>query len=256
MKRSTLNFWLDLMLFLVMAMLILTGLILEFVLPAGSGGRGGQAKLELWGMGRHDVGEIHFYLGLGLIVGLLLHVILHWSWVSGTLSRLIRGKAGPGKGSMMAAGNISIAFVAIILGVGTGLFYLARISIARVEDGRGRQEHSACVQSGRGELRDDYRQVAIIDAFRISGRTTLAQIAEAMEIDVDMLITQLSLPQNVHPDERVGRLCRELDTSVSQFRADVERLWQRGKKGLWETRRSPLEGRQGPCFATELTLPE
>jgi len=71
MKRNTLNFWIDLISFLVMLCLIWTGFLIHYVLQRGTGGEHGGQGLALWGLGRHDYGDIHYYLApamMGLMV--------------------------------------------------------------------------------------------------------------------------------------------------------------------------------------------
>jgi hypothetical protein len=78
MKRNTINFWIDLLTFIVLFAKIWTGLLLHYVLPPGQG-RG--KALELWGLNRHEYGTIHFYLAISMITLVLIHVWLHWSWI-------------------------------------------------------------------------------------------------------------------------------------------------------------------------------
>lgn len=89
MKRVTLNFIVDSISFLSLLGLTLTGFIIKFVLPPGSGGRGqeltggrgvGEIK-SLWSMTRHEWGDIHFYLAALFIVLMIVHLVLHWTWI-------------------------------------------------------------------------------------------------------------------------------------------------------------------------------
>ena len=77
MRKNTLNLIIGAALLLVLLGLAITGLILEFVLPPGSGRRG-QA---FWGLGRHDVGDAHFCLALVFLLLVFTHVAFHWHWV-------------------------------------------------------------------------------------------------------------------------------------------------------------------------------
>jgi hypothetical protein len=94
MKRNTVNFVIDLLAFLVLLGLGFTGFIMKYVLPPGSGGRygrgfrGGRVEMEqaerirqLWSLGRHDWGDIHFYLAVAFAVLMIIHIILHWTWI-------------------------------------------------------------------------------------------------------------------------------------------------------------------------------
>lgn len=90
MRRTTLNFIVDLISFVDLLLLAVTGAIMKWVLPPGSGGghgygfrRGrdpGEVK-ALLGLDRHDWGDIHFVLALLFLILILLHLILHWTWI-------------------------------------------------------------------------------------------------------------------------------------------------------------------------------
>ena len=68
----------NLTLYLAGCAMLGTGLMLEWRLPPGSqGGRG----LSVLGLGRHDWGEIHFILGLLMTLGIVVHLLLNWSWL-------------------------------------------------------------------------------------------------------------------------------------------------------------------------------
>jgi len=105
MKKATINLWLNVLAFVNFAALAATGTVMRWVLPPGSGGgrhgaggglgrgwRGGRGAgvLEgsdpepiksLWGLRRHDWGDWHFWLAVALITIIVLHLVLHWSWV-------------------------------------------------------------------------------------------------------------------------------------------------------------------------------
>jgi hypothetical protein len=95
MKRTTLNFVVDLIAFANLLLLATTGTILKWVLPPGSGGGGGGRGYgfrggrgagtgqvqQLLGLGRHDWGDIHFVLALLFVLVVLLHLVLHWTWI-------------------------------------------------------------------------------------------------------------------------------------------------------------------------------
>ncbi len=95
MRRATVNFIVDLVGFTNLLLLAATGSIMKWVLPPGSGdggrgygygfrgGRGpgpGQVR-QLLGLSRHDWGDIHFVLAAIFAVLILVHIILHWTWI-------------------------------------------------------------------------------------------------------------------------------------------------------------------------------
>ncbi|MHC4185680.1 MAG: DUF4405 domain-containing protein [Planctomycetota bacterium] len=101
MKRTTLNFVIDLISFIDLLGMVTTGMIMMYVLPPGTGGggyRGGRgpetAKL-LWSLSRHQWGKIHYCLALLFIVLMTAHILLHWTWIKTCFKSLlgICGKA-------------------------------------------------------------------------------------------------------------------------------------------------------------------
>ena len=85
MKKNTWNFLIDLLTLLVFVGKIWTGLLMRYILPPGQG-RG--RSWTLWGMNRHDFGNIHFYLGIAFIILILIHIWLHWAWLCNTTANL------------------------------------------------------------------------------------------------------------------------------------------------------------------------
>jgi len=97
MRRTTLNFVVDAVGFVNLLLLAVTGVILKWVLPPAPGGGGGghgygfrggrgsgpgteQARQWL-GLGRHDWGDVHFLLALAFVLVILVHLVLHWTWI-------------------------------------------------------------------------------------------------------------------------------------------------------------------------------
>jgi len=111
MKKSTINLWLNIIAFINFLALAATGAIMRWVLPPGSGGRygrgaglgrgwrGGRGAFDpadpegepiktLLGWGRHDWGDLHFWLAVSLVAIIALHIVLHWSWIRANIFRL------------------------------------------------------------------------------------------------------------------------------------------------------------------------
>ena len=100
MKRSSLNFVVDFIAFLNLLVLALTGLIMKYILPPGSGGlgraahdgRGRESIKTLLSLSRHQWGSIHFYLALLFAALMFVHIILHWSWIKNYFKSLLISK--------------------------------------------------------------------------------------------------------------------------------------------------------------------
>ena len=74
-KKVWFNMAVNALSLMVFALMISTGMLLKFVLPPRSG------HVVYWGLERHEWGQIHFYIALAFLILLILHLILHWSWI-------------------------------------------------------------------------------------------------------------------------------------------------------------------------------
>ena len=89
MSRTSINFLLDSFLLTVFATLTCTAVIVRFVFPPGIDARG----WHLWGLNYDQWATVQFAILAILALGILIHVMLHWSWVCGVIAtRLTRDK--------------------------------------------------------------------------------------------------------------------------------------------------------------------
>ncbi|WP_309019345.1 DUF4405 domain-containing protein [Pelagicoccus sp. SDUM812003] len=71
----------NVLLFMGSAFMLGTGFALELRLPRGRQGHG----LEVLGLGRHDWGELHWWVGLFLGALVIVHLAMHWKWIQRAL---------------------------------------------------------------------------------------------------------------------------------------------------------------------------
>jgi hypothetical protein len=76
MNRALVNIVIDLVSALLFLAMLATGYLLRFPLPPGS-----NKLYSVWGLSRHEWGDIHFWISLALIVSMIVHLALHWNWV-------------------------------------------------------------------------------------------------------------------------------------------------------------------------------
>jgi hypothetical protein len=76
MNRTISNIIIDIIAAFLFLGMIATGYLLRFPLPPGS-----NKMLSLWGYTRHQWGDVHFWISLGLLVVLIIHLVLHWNWI-------------------------------------------------------------------------------------------------------------------------------------------------------------------------------
>ena len=88
MKRSLVNFIIDLISFINLIGLAFTGFVLKSPHRPGGlrhqfrGGHDGAEQIsDFWSMTRLEWGSIHFYLAVAFIILMIAHIIMHWDWI-------------------------------------------------------------------------------------------------------------------------------------------------------------------------------
>ncbi len=210
MKRTTLNFVIDALAFAGFVLLSATGLIERYVLPPGSGGlhgvgtgfgAGERPVTILWGLTRHQWGEIHFWIAIGLMGVLAVHLFVHWRWIV----CVVRGRPREGSGLRVALGIVGLF---ALLTVAASPFLSTKETVPRSEL-RGRSGPAL-----PPALEEDVTT-------RIRGSMSLRDVEEATGTPVEYLKERLGLPQTVSPDERLGRLQRTYGIRITEVRRAV-----------------------------------
>jgi Domain of unknown function (DUF4405) len=119
MSRTSINFVLDACLLTAFTVLVWSSMIVRFVFPPGPDAKG----WFLWGLGYDQWQTIQFAAVAVLALGILVHVMLHWSWVCGVIAtRLARGKkAKTDDGTQTIYGVGLLIIVFNILGLAVAL---------------------------------------------------------------------------------------------------------------------------------------
>lgn len=84
-NKMPLNIIIDFVMLMAMALVSISGFILEIVIPSRHAVRFQDATpwcLHLLGLGRHDWGNIHLWAGVVLVTLLAIHFLLHIKMVS------------------------------------------------------------------------------------------------------------------------------------------------------------------------------
>jgi hypothetical protein len=72
MRRTVMNFWLDILIFIAFIGMTSTGVLLLDV-PHGFGG-------TILGLTRYDWGDLHWVSSLLFVFLIMAHLVLHWNW--------------------------------------------------------------------------------------------------------------------------------------------------------------------------------
>ncbi len=114
MKRSQLNFLIDAVAFAGVIALTSTGLLMRFILTPFQGGEGGaHGPKMLWGLDRHQWGEVHFWIAAGLMAVLVVHLFLHWRWIVS----VVQNKPHEGSGMRAVLGILGLISLLVLAAV-------------------------------------------------------------------------------------------------------------------------------------------
>ena len=81
--KNKINLWLDATIFLAFTITAITGLMLWLLIPGGQGN--GQSLF--WELTRRQWVDVHNWAGLVMLLGIIIHLILHWPWINCALDR-------------------------------------------------------------------------------------------------------------------------------------------------------------------------
>lgn len=94
MSRTIVNFWLDSLLLVLFLVLLWSSAILRFVFPPGPHAAG----WTLWKWDYARWSDFQFGCICLLALAVLIHVMLHWTWVCGVFTqKFARGRDGKAK---------------------------------------------------------------------------------------------------------------------------------------------------------------
>jgi hypothetical protein len=193
MSKSSVNAVVDAVALAALLFLVTTGVLMRYVLPPGSGNFS-----TLWGMDRHDWGQIHFWIAMALMGVLTLHLFLHWQWIV----CMIRGRSHEGSGVRVA--------LAVI-----GLLALVAIAVAPL---LGQVENTGTAPH---KMLSGEQPKAPSD--QINGSMTLQEVERQTGVRAAVIAKTLGLPPDVPTDERLGRLRKKYSFEIHDIREIVEK---------------------------------
>ncbi len=123
MKQSTIIKLVDFLSFMTLTLMLSTGVFLRFTLPPRSGSD------TLFGLSRHEWGDVHYYFSLVFLFFMSVHLIMHVKFIKAVLL----GKASAEKNYRIALGVVGL--VALIT-----LAFAPLVSPV-TENQRGQQYH-------------------------------------------------------------------------------------------------------------------
>lgn len=196
MKQAQLNFIIDAVGLVLFVALASTGLVMQFTLPPGS-----TRMSALWGMNRHKWGEIHFWIAMGLLIVIGLHLLMHWRWVLAMAQGSAQG-AGRGMRTSVMLGVLLILVAAL---VGPLLLPVEQITEDTPHYGG----------SLRGALPDG-------DDAGVSGEMTLHDLEVSTGVSTEIIWRELGLAGEPEENIRLGELRKTHGFTMKRVREVVE----------------------------------
>ena len=190
MKRQGVNFLVDALALAGLVFLMATGLFLRYILPPGSG-----KSLSVWGLTRHEWGDVHFYIAVFIIAILSLHLILHWRWIVCA----IQNKPREGSGVRAAWGV-------------AGLFILLLISAAPF---LSPIEKTSPLNNNQLDLKSHSHQT-------VRGSMTLTEVEQSTNVPINHILKELGIRDDISPDEKLGPLRQQYGFQMEMVRIIIK----------------------------------
>lgn len=219
-NRPKWNYLVDVFLFVLMASVLFIGILLGFVTAEGP--VADHARKYFWGLHRHQWGDIHLWLSIALVVFVVIHVLLHWTWIKGSTKKLLRTT-----GSLL--GILALPVLAIL--AIWGLSEKDAVEYQRFGVRAG-PLHPPSDVTTTAQDHEEFRPVASQpdvegDAPRkveVNGRMSLAEVERRTGVPARSIADAIGLPAGASLDTNLGRLRREHGFTIEQVRDAVNRL--------------------------------
>jgi fucose 4-O-acetylase-like acetyltransferase len=109
--KTKTNFWLDIVIFTAFLATAITGLLLWLVIPGGRG----SGNLIFLGLTRHTWVDLHNWAGLAMLIGAVVHLILHWKWLICVAERFFKKLARQARLNFSLDSLLFVAFFLVSL---------------------------------------------------------------------------------------------------------------------------------------------
>ncbi len=236
MKRSNLNFIVDGIAFIGLVALITTGLVMRFVVPPLKRGEGGDLPhTMLWGLDRHQWGEVHFWIATGLMAIMVIHLFLHWKWIVS----VVQGKPGEGSGIRAFLGILSL----VVLLIAAALPFLSPTEQKTHSGKPSTSKKHRAIPNAQDPFLEEIMELQRefnteeqpslresgkenVQAMNIRGGMTLQEVEDVTGVPVQFLLEQLKLPEDTASDEKLGRLRKQYEFDMQDVRTLVKEYKQ------------------------------
>lgn len=194
MKRQGVNFLVDAFALAGLIFLMATGLFLRFILPSGSG-----KNLSVWGLTRHEWGDVHFYIAVFIVAILSLHLVLHWRWIICA----IQNKPREGSG-VRAVWGVAGLFILLLISAAPFLSPIEKTSPSNIVD-----------PNNQLDLKSHSHQT-------VRGSMTLTEVEQSTNVPINRILKELGIRDDISPDEKLGQLGQQYGFQMEAVRQIIK----------------------------------
>jgi hypothetical protein len=229
MKKSTLNFIIDSVMFLCMLATVSIGFLIKYTLIPGKDRwvkYGGNVELYFLKLDRHQWGTIHLITGLVLVGLLIAHILLHWKMIASIYDRFVISK------SIKTAAAIAVACITILLLVAP---FFVTPEVSEIKKGKGRQQTTFTEHQKKGNemvtMQEKNKHSAKTgekkhkkssSSLDVKGFMTLAEVATKYNVPTEYLKTKLHFPNSVSDDQKLGKLKKTYTFTMDDVKKAIE----------------------------------
>lgn len=249
MKKTTLKYVVDALLFISFIGIVFIGLLLAFIIAEGP--VADESTKYFLNLHRHQWGNIHLYLSLAFSALAVLHLILSWSWIKGKSKMLFKHRWRQVL-FFFSAG----AFVIILLfwafmpkypgaydsfGRGAGR-WAAQAPVLKVPSA------STAVHPAAGGLESPQ--------YTITGTMTLTDVSAMTNLPLEDIMAEMNLPAGASPSETLGWLRKKHGFTLIHFRETIDRMIRERESTTASNQTAPPEqGIVEPDEAPPFSIP-
>ncbi len=227
MKKNTLNYIVDIFMFLLMMAIIGIGFLMKFVLITGQEKwikYGRNVEESFLGLDRHAWGKVHLIMGLTLFAVLIFHLILHWKSITRFFKNAFAERTL----------RISLVFVLLLAGAMLVVFpFLVNPKVTAQEAGYGQlhregkhiipdtiHESESGVEAVPFQKRIQREELKA--EVEVKGYMSLREISEKYDVQADQIKKRIGIPLSSSNNEKMGRLRQQYGFTMNDVMEAIQ----------------------------------
>jgi len=209
MKKTTLNFIINVFMFLCMSGIVGIGFLIKYTLIPGQERwivYGDNVELYLFGMDRHEWGTIHLIIGFVLLGLLVLHIFLHWKTITCQYNRIIQRKV---VNKLMTILFITLCSLLIIVP------FLVKPKVSKIEHGEGREATNDSQTKRERNTNEKEKLKNSKQVVEIRGYMTFYDISKKYKVPTEYIKKTLNIPKSIPDKQRLSLLRKKYGIEMS-----------------------------------------